>query len=231
VSRFPTTLWTMIRQAGDGKHTAVTDLVQRYRPAVVRFARSRGLAEDEAEDVAQEVLLRLFDARLVAEAEEVKGRFRSLVLVITRHVLGHHFERQKAKKRGGDLARIPVDGTGELRLSDLAESEGRDAGFDREWLANLLATALGRLERDNPNYAACLRAFLCDEKSHRQIAADAGKTEGSVRNAISRGRARLIQILRDEVASYSSSEGEFEEELRYLGELIDRSRHGGGGRG
>ena len=63
---FPSTLWTLIRSAGAGRDAAVTDFVTRYRPAIVRFACRRWLDAARAEDVAQEVLVRVFEDTLRA---------------------------------------------------------------------------------------------------------------------------------------------------------------------
>lgn len=214
MSYFPTTVWTMIRDAGARRATAVNDFVAHYRGAVVRFARIRGLDEAEAEDVAQEVLLRVFDDRVLERADAARGRFRSLLLAVTRNVLGHHFERKRAQKRGGGARPLSLDRSDDLSL-DVAK-DARDPEFDREWLASLLEAALRRLSHENPEYYRCLDAFAAEGRSHREIAAATGKTEAMVRNLISRGKAKLARLLRDQVAAYSSSESECADELRYL---------------
>lgn len=213
---FPTTLWTAVQNAGAGQPSAADNLVRLYRPAVVRYAQSRGLDAASAEDVAQEVFLRLFDNRVLERADRARGRFRSLLLGVTRHVLLHRREREYAKKRGGGRADASLD-------SIDVGGEERDADFDGEFLAALLSAAFTRMERENPDQHRCLRAFLLEERSHREIANRLGKTENAVALAISRGRARLIAILREEVAAYSSSEGEFEQEIRYLSSLMPPS--------
>lgn len=217
MSLFPTTVWSAIRDAGAGSDRAAATFVERYRPAVVRFARRRGLDAAAAEDVAQEVFLRIFDARLLERADRARGRFRSLVLAVTRHVLGHHFERERALKRGGGKKTLALEPELEAALA----SDARDDEFDREWLTSMLGRALARLARENPLYEACFRASAIEGKSRRDIAAEHGKSEAVVRNAVSRGKAKLVAILRDEIATYSSSDREFEEELRYLASLLD----------
>lgn len=210
---FPTTMWSGIRSAGAGHEAAVNALVERYRPAVVRFLRGRGLDAASAEDVAQEVFLQLLDDRVLERADRARGRFRSLLLAVTRHVLSHDRERASARKRGGGRAKVPLD---ELEL----DRDAREPDFDREFLAALIAAAFTRLERESPDQHRCVRAFLLEERGHKEIAAMLGKSESAVATAISRGRAKLVAILREEVAAYSSSEGEFEAELRYLSTLL-----------
>lgn len=221
---FQTTVWATIRAAGAGREGAVGELVGRYRPAVVRFARCRGVDEGEAEDVAQEVFTRLFADRVLERADARRGRFRNLLLAVTRNVLGHHFERRAALRRGGGRPVVSLDrGEGEDPI-DPAAPEAPDPDFDREWLAAMLSSALRRLERENPDYAACLNALLVEGRSYAQIAAALGRTETSVRNALSRGRAKLARLLRDEVASYASSREEYQAELELLSGLLGGQR-------
>src|SRR4051812_27480051 len=84
---FPTTAWSAIRSAGAGQSVAVNALVERYRPSVVGFVRRLGLDATSAEDVAQEVFLRLLDDRVLVRADRGRGRFRSLLLAVTRQVV------------------------------------------------------------------------------------------------------------------------------------------------
>jgi RNA polymerase sigma factor (sigma-70 family) len=219
---FPTTLWTVIRDAGAGRATAVNEVVTRYWPAVVRFARSKGLDEAAAEDVAQEAFLRVFSDRTLARADETKGRFRNLLLSITRYEVGHYFENRNAGKRGGGRRPLSLDATGEIDEAALAAPETSDPDFDREWFALILSASLAKLEAENLDYHRCLRGFLFEAKSHAAIAASLGKTEAMVRNAISRGKIKLAKIVRDEIAAYVSSSEELEEELEYLSKLIER---------
>jgi RNA polymerase sigma-70 factor (ECF subfamily) len=225
VGNFPTTVWTVIREAGIGRKTAQSEFVVRYRPAVVQFARFRGLDAAEAEDIAQEVFLALFDDKVLERADRALGRFRSLVLAVTRHVLSRHFEYKGAQRRGGGKNPVSLTrSTGEeLDIAAISAENTRDSDFDREWLVVLLNRSLAKLKSENENLCKCLHAFLVEDRRQSEIAAAFGTTESAVRNAIYRGRARLSAILRDEVESYASSPGEFEDEVRYLQGLLDGS--------
>lgn len=220
MSGFPTTTWTVIREAARSSAGAQGELVGRYRPAVVRYARKRGVDEAEAEDVAQEVFLALLEPAFLERADASKGRFRSLVLAITTFVLNGRRAHRSALKRGGGRAPVSLDATS---IDALVASREREPEFDREWLALLLAESFRRLRRENEPHADSLEAFLVQGLTHAQIAAKLGKTEAAVRNAVSRGRQRLVEILRGEVARYASSEDEFEEEVRYLEGLFGRA--------
>ena len=195
MSEFQSTLWTVIRGAGKGDEAALRDFVLKYRPPVLAYLARRGFRA-EAEDLAQEVFLRVFQDRVLLKADPSLGRFRSLLLSVTRHVLGHHVERELAKKR------VPPASSG------AAEAAKEDEDFDREWVSHLIEVALARLAKEHPNYHDALRASL-DGK-----AADY--------THVARGKKTLAEYLRDQVRDYSASRAELDEELRFLSKFFPR---------
>jgi RNA polymerase sigma-70 factor (ECF subfamily) len=209
---FETTLWTVVRNARAGGPDAATTLVARYRDPVRRWLRARGLSDADADDLAQETFVRLFAEGVLAKADPAKGRFRSLLLAVARNVVLHHREREGAQKRGAGRV-VP--------LADLdVAARDRDADFDREWVAHLIQVALDRLEKENANYFRAVKLALVEQQSHREIAAAMKKTEDEVRNYVSRGRAKLIDLLHDEIRAYSSSGEEYEDEVKYLSQFF-----------
>jgi len=211
VPAFETTLWSVIRSARAGGPDAATSLVTRYREPVRRWIKGRGFSDADSEDLAQEVFVRVFADNILAKADPARGRFRSLLLAVARNVVLHHREHEGAQKRGAGKV-VPLD-------VDVA-SRDRDADFDREWVATLIQAALDRLAKDHPTYFAALKLALFDQKPHKEIAAELKRTEDQVRNDVSRGRAKLIDLLHDEIRSYSSSGDEFQEEVRYLSQFF-----------
>jgi RNA polymerase sigma-70 factor (ECF subfamily) len=210
---FQSTMWTMVRQAKAGGEAAVTALVGRYREPVRRYILRRGFSDADADDLSQEVFLRLFEDRVLDKADPARGRFRSLLLAVARHVVLHHREREGAQKRGAGRV-VPLD------ADTVVASRERDADFDREWVATLIQSALERLQRENANYYQALTLALFGQKSHREIAESMGKTEDEVRNYVSRGRAKLVENLHDAIREYASSGEEYEDEVRYLSEYF-----------
>lgn len=227
MSDFQSTLWTVIWRAGEGRETAVNVFVARYRPAVVRFARSRGLSEADAEDVAQEVFLRLFDDEVLKRADPARGRFRSMLLAITRHVLGHFFERRGAVKRGGGATPVSLERAGDAPWEVVLAREERDPEFDREFVSCLLASAMRRLREETPAQYEAIHAFLVEERPQRDIAGALDRTEASIRNAVLRGKVRLGQIVRELVEAYASSREELETELAWLAPYLGQRARGG----
>lgn len=214
MSEFQSTLWTVIRGAGRGEERALREFVLKYRAPVAAYVARRGLAAD-AEDLAQEVFLRLLQDGVLSKADPSKGRFRSLLLAVTRHVVGHHLDRERAQKRGGGQV-------GSLEGIDVAQPD-EDEPFDREWVAHLLEVALARLAREHANYHEAIRQALMEGKPWAEIAAAMARSEGDVANYISRGKRKLVDYLRDQVRDYSASHQDYAEELRHLARFFPKS--------
>lgn len=201
---FPTTVWTTIRQAAASDAGAAESFVRSYRAPVVAYFHSRGVAADEAEDLCQEVFLAFFGGDLLERADARRGRFRGLLLTVTRRTL-----QQRLRRRREPLRDV-------LESRDILESEGRepaerDPDFDREWMLALVERACRRMEDEGSPYYAVLRAHLEGEPQDR--------------NKLWIARRKLSALVRHEVALTCSSPAELEEELSYLGRYL-RPRDG-----
>ena len=211
MSEFQSTLWTVIRGADRSEETALREFALKYRGPIVGYIARRGFAND-AEDLAQEVFLRLLQDRVLSKADPSQGRFRSLLLAVTRHVLGKHRERESAQKRGGGQVRSLGD-------QDVSRDEP-DEHFDREWVSHLVEVALARLAREHPDYHQALQRSALDGIPCAQIATSLGKTEGDIHNWIHRGKKMLVDYLKDQVQEYSLSRQDYDEELKYLSKFF-----------
>src|SRR5688572_8422206 len=97
---FSTTIWNTILQAKGGRITAVNQVVEKYRPPVVAFLRSRGHSMEDAEDLAQEVFLTVVRDDLLARADRERSRFRTFLLAIVQNVMANADRVRRASKRG-----------------------------------------------------------------------------------------------------------------------------------
>lgn len=207
MSDFQSTLWTLIRGADRGDEAALREFALKYRSPVLAYVARRGFAAD-AEDLAQEVFLRVFQDRVLSKADPAHGRFRSLLLSVTRHVIGHHVERRLAQKRGAGQVQA-LDGV------DPASPDS-DESFDREWVGHLIEISLARLAREHPPYHEALRRFLLEGAPVAEVAKATGRTEQDVHNHLHRGKKKLADYLREQIRDYSASREDYDEELRYL---------------
>lgn len=215
-----TTLWMQVRDARDGRPTALNGLLTRYRPPVVNYLRGQGVSPEDAEDVAQEVLVALVEGGALDRAERARGRFRNLVIAVTRHQLGKRRRDDGRLKRGGGASIVSLDATGPV-----ASPQGDDEAFDRAWLNRLLELALERLRTEHPQWHEVVDLHLNSDSSYRDIAARVGRTEDAVDNSLRQGKAKLAEYLRAEIEGYSDSADDSEREQSHLFKyLLARNR-------
>ncbi|MBI2898702.1 MAG: sigma-70 family RNA polymerase sigma factor [Planctomycetes bacterium] len=205
----PSTMWTCLLQVRSDPERVKDLVVRRYRQPVVDFARAQGIPPEDAEDVAQEVFLRVCREEFLGKADRSKGRFRNLLLAVTRHVIASH--RRHALAGARDRRR-------EVALGDfdLPAEAPPDAEFDRLWVRNLVGRAMERL-RPDPHFAAL--ELQIGGKSYKEIAAALGRSEGDVTNHVHRAKLKLKAEIERLVGEYCTAE-EMPEEigalLRYL---------------
>ncbi len=190
---FPTTVWTVIRKAGANDPRAMEGFARDYRSPVLRYIERRGYSRNDAEDLCQEVFLRILSSAVLSRADQELGRFRSLVLAVTRHVLQH------AQRRSSREAQR------ERELPDLP-GEGDDPEFDAAWILHLAERALLRLADSDSPYYEVLRGHLSGVPQDR--------------NKLWIARKKLVGLIRDEVARTCSSPVQMEEELAHLSPFL-----------
>lgn len=226
---FPRTMWATLSRAKAGSRVALNEVFSSYRPAIVEFIRARGLQESDAEDVAHSVFEILLSEKVLAKADRSKGRFRSLLLGVTKHVLSRRARKDHAKKRGG-RARIlsldqDADADDEFPLADIvAAGSEHEEEFDQAWAKNILRIAFDRLEQEHgqrgKTEGAIIRAFLAEGESHREIADSLGMTEVAVRSVVHRTRKRLQELVVQAIREYCSSADEYKDEVSRVVRLI-----------
>ncbi len=187
---FPTTAWSNVRQAGEDDQEALARFTTLYRPALFQFIRGRGFAESDAEDICQDVFVRLLKGRVLAKVHPSKGRLRSLLLAVTVHAIGD-FRRRRANQPLQSLAAEPVE---------------RDPDFDRQWILQLAAAGLEELRQQGSPYYDVLKDHLAQQSTDR--------------NRLWIARRKLIALIRRQIALTCESHREFEEETAYLSRFL-----------
>lgn len=215
---FQTTLWSRIEEIQQGANSeAVWTFVSRYRRPLLSFVERRGFSRQDAEDLVQEVFLRLFTKEALSRADRERGRFRSFVLGITKHVMSEERARRAAKKRGGGERPIPLSEVPEVALEEAGDGE-----FDQIWADHLLRRALDGLETENPRQHQTLKMRFEGELSYQEIAEKMDRNLQQVKNDIHRARRKLVKRIKQEIEGYCSTQAEFEDEVRsflsFLGE-------------
>jgi DNA-directed RNA polymerase specialized sigma24 family protein len=232
-SSFPDTHWSVVMLAGqsdkDKTRAAMELLFRAYWFPLFSHLRSRGTSRPEAEDLLQAFFVHLVERQTLSRADRHKGAFRAFLLGCLRNFLANNRDRDMASKRGGDLAIISLDfDAAESALQqpgpDPADDTERD--FDRRWAWLLMQRALSQLEvdyRSRPDVYAKLKVFLTrvDDGSRAKVAAKLGMSDGAIKVAIHRLRARFRELLRAEIAKTVSAPHEIDDELRHLLQVLN----------
>lgn len=160
-------------------------LTQIWTPLIYTRCRRHGLNAEDAEDVTQNVLIRVFAGFSKFQRDGLKDRFRFWIATITRNSLADHFKSRKSRPiaTGGSDARHVMESAPAL-----------DSDDDSLWCgpSHVVAQALQIVERDvAANSWQAFQLVQYQNFSPRQAAEQLGMSEGAVRVANHRIRERL----------------------------------------
>lgn len=216
--------------AGRGAEPEATEALERlyrtYSAPLYGYARRQGLASDEAMVIVQDLFLALLSKNQLATVTREKGRFRSYLLACVNHLLANDWRKRRRMKRGGGERTIALDALQEeARLGlEPQESTTPERVYERRWALALMDAAFERLAGEwqasgKEILFEALRGYLSGDDeapSHAATSVALGMTEGAVRVAVHRLRARFRDLLHAEIARTVGGPGEVEDEWRHL---------------
>lgn len=223
MNRFGTTRWSLVLEARGNTRASVhalDELFRIYRPPVLACVRGHGHAD--AEDLTQAFFEQVLRLRTWTVADPLRGRFRVFLRVALKHFLSNQIAAAKAAKRGGGQTTLSYEAVGED--VEAADPETPDAAFERAWADAVLRQALARLDAEaetNGKHALylALRPFLLDPpdaQGYARVAEQLALRRNTVAVAIHRLRARLHEMVREELAQTVVDEADVEGELEEL---------------
>ncbi|MFI5454217.1 MAG: RNA polymerase sigma factor [Isosphaerales bacterium] len=229
-ARFPTTHWSRVGAAGNpadpAARGALEALCRDYWFPLYAFARRRGHSPHEAEDIVQGFLADLLERGDLASLDRSKGRFRSFLRAACEHYVANRRDHERAARRGGGATIVSIDRIdAEGRYGrELAHELTAERLFERQWALMLLERVLRRLEAEaaqagKAKLFARLRPALQGDglaPSHAAIGGELGMSEGAVRVAAHRLRARYRELLREEVGRTTGDPADVDQELADL---------------
>ncbi len=177
----------------DDDARAFEDLVTRYQDRLVRVLEHLGPRRDMAEDLAQEVFMRVFRAR---KRYEPGAKFSTWLFTIANNVA--HNARRSLMRRNEFGSRDPAKSNGDSSVENLATialapsgvmPTRRLEGVER---AEMVRAAIQSLN-DRQRTALLLNRF--EEMSHEEIAQAMGMTAKGVKSLLSRARVNLRDVL------------------------------------
>ncbi len=229
-ARFATTHWTVVLAAGSPDSSryreALETLCRTYWFPLYAYLRRQGYSTHDAEDQTQAFLAHTLEKHDLVRADPNRGRFRSFLLSMLKHFVADQRDHAHAKKRGGDKKPLSFD---------VAEAEARyglepsrqlspDVLFEKSWALTILNQTMVRLKaetsrRGKQDLFEHLKSHLAGQTHtipYRDLAAELRMTEGAVKVAVHRFRARYRELLREEIAQTVSNSTDVEDEIRTL---------------
>jgi len=208
MARFPDTQWSLIRRSAESpsaRHSAFSQLVQEYRPAIVAFFRAR-LPEADADDAVQSFLAASFEHAWWTRADAGIGSFRGFFLMLMHRHLGH--------VRTGRSPHLALDEV--MEPSDPAPAF--DRVFDARFALQLTRRALDALrsqyrERGRDGLFDQLLPLLGDPPDHgglKQAAEAINVNPNTLTVELKRLRTRLRAALSEELRQLCVDQAAFE---------------------
>ncbi len=222
---FRTTLWSEVSRAKARSRTALDRVLGRYRAPVLAYVRRQGFQAADAEDVTQDVFRAIVEDDLVARADRNKGRFRALLLAVTRNVIRMRRRGERALKRGGGRSPVSLADAAADAAPDPAAPEA-DEQFDRLWVAHLLDEAIRAAGREDEArgtpFLEMLRLKMVEGIAYPELARRFGLQVHDVKNGLHRARKAIRARLWEAIEAYASSIDEYEEEVRFVTRWLER---------
>ncbi|QNP39823.1 RNA polymerase sigma factor [Lysobacter solisilvae (ex Woo and Kim 2020)] len=228
MARFATTRWSLILDAREPRSSrrALEEICRTYRTPVLAYVCRHGYSRTDAEDLTQEFFTRFLEGRWDAVADPARGHFRAYLLVAIRRFLISADEAANTLKRGGGVRRIAGDD--ELERLEAPHGESPERVFQRTWAMTVLDRSYARL-RDEAHRAGRqqlfeqLSPYLAERPAvddYQRMSNALGMRANTIAVAVHRLRARLRELVREEVADTCSSPEEVEAELHDLRDTL-----------
>lgn len=185
-----------LRDPSDGD--SWREFVSLYEPLLLSYVRSRGLCEDDARDVVQDILTDLLRALPHFELDHGRGRFRTWLWQVTRNALADRARRLQRRSQAEAEWRQRLDP--DLLAGEVPESEWLTAYRQR-----VLDFVLTRVRvQTQPRTWSCFEEHLLRNRPSAAVAAELGLTTNSVYVNASRVLARV----REHCAEYLEELGD-----------------------
>ena len=163
--------------------------VDTYGPLLYRQARRDGLDRHAAEDVMQQVLVRVARAIRSFEYDPARGRFRDWLGTITAHEISRYRSSQ-GRQPGA------VGGSGFQKLLESVDGPDGLAEWDEEFSARICQVAMERIRSEfNPDQWAAFEGTWIEDRRPQEVADELGRQVGWVYKA----KCLVLKRLKEEV--------------------------------
>lgn len=184
-------LMLLVRDKDDSG--AFAELVDRYRARLIGVLHHILNSTEEAEDLAQEVFLRVYRTR---KKYHPRAKFATWLFTIANNLALNALRRRKRKPS----VPLPAQDSGPLGARPAEQLVAADSGamptrrLAQQELASVIRKALEDLN-ERQKLAVVLNKF--EEMNYADIAAVMGLSAKAVKSLLSRARLRLKEVLHD----------------------------------
>jgi RNA polymerase sigma-70 factor, ECF subfamily len=176
----------LVERCVSGDDAAWEELVRQHTRRVYGLCYRFTGSDAEAQDLTQEVFLRIF--RSLRSFRSTEGSFVTWLARLTRNLLIDHYRRTRQERVTDSIEeQLPML---EENMAASARPEGLVAGREA---SEILQAALQRL---SPELRETVILRDLQEMEYREIAQVLKVPEGTVKSRLNRGRAELARVLR-----------------------------------
>jgi RNA polymerase sigma-70 factor, ECF subfamily len=169
----------LIERCLKGDQRAWDDIVRLYWRKVFNVAYKFVGRQDEAEDLTQDIFLKLFKS---LKTFDRRANFSTWLISVSRNLCIDHY---RSMRREHDVVTHDVD---VVTLARPSASDSPQAALEQRDRVALLRAALDTLA---PSLRTAVMLRDIQELSYQEIAEKLGVPEGTVKSRINRGRAEL----------------------------------------
>jgi RNA polymerase sigma factor (sigma-70 family) len=225
--RFPTTRDSLVAAVSHPDETtrraAFADLVAVYWKPVYRYIRLKWRKDnEEAKDLTQAFLVKLFAESTLADFDPARASFRTYVRVCIDGFVGHAAEAAGRLKRGGGTTVVPVD-LEALGSALAAQATSLDEFFHQEWQRQMFALGIEDLRAlaHESGKEAAWRVFethdLADQApSYADLADEFGLSVATITNHLAWARRELRRLVLARAKGTAVTPAQFSRDVRAL---------------
>lgn len=230
---FPSTIWSRVTQADpEGRQAGASDLeklIGRYwKPVYCYIRHGWSKSSEDAKDLTQQFFLEdVLERGLLERYDPGKGSFRGFLKGALGNFMGHAVERSAARKRGGLLKILSLDGGPEEAAAYLPDDKALapDRVFDDVWKRIVLETAAERTrqrcrkEGKEVVFEVFRRYDLepdAPDVSYKTLGQSLGLSPDTVKNHLTRARDCYLEAVSELVRETVRSPEDLSRELREL---------------
>jgi RNA polymerase sigma-70 factor (ECF subfamily) len=178
---------TLIERCLQGDQQAWDAIVRTYWRKVFNVAYKFVGRHDEAEDLTQDVFLKLFKSLATFDR---RANFQTWLISVSRNLCIDHYRSVRKERQTIDRGVNADD------LAPVARGDGPLTALERVDLARQLHLALETFKELHPDLHKAVVMRDIQEMSYQEIADDLDLPEGTVKSRINRGRRELARQLR-----------------------------------